>query len=190
MRIAIIAPDGVMAVDGLWRRVDLTGLDARIQALRFDDVAGAGTVEYREDALVEIEVRDQAAEDAAWAAARAAGTPEAEIAIEPILTTVQVRRAPEAIVEWPALAEFVTRWQAAAPVVLPPTQEELDRAARKAALDAEAAADAFIDRLRGAEPQQIKDWVQANVTDLATARAVLARLAVAVAYALNGGTGR
>lgn len=71
-----------------------------------------------------------------------------------------------------------------------PTQEQLDRAARMAALNAEATADEFIDRLRDATPDQIKAYVLANVTDLPSARAFIGKLACAVAYALNGGTGK
>lgn len=61
-------------------------------------------------------------------------------------------------------------------------------ALRRRALAAEAAADPFIDQLRGASAAQIQNWVQANVTDLAGARAAIAKLAVAVAYALGGGS--
>ena len=195
MRIAIVAPDGVMAVNGVWRPVDLTGLDARIQALRFDVAAGVGEIQYRDDATVQVEARDQAAEDAAWAEVRAAGTPEGQIVIGPIYKTLQVRLPSRVITEWSQLAEFVARWRAAAPLPPPePTAEELATlaalAARRAAFDTEAAADAFIDQLRGAAPEEIKAWVQANVADLASARAVLGRLAVAVAYALNGGRGK
>lgn len=71
-----------------------------------------------------------------------------------------------------------------------PTQEEIDRQARRAALSAEAAADAFIDALREATPDQIKTFVQNNVTDLASARLFIGKLACAVAYALNGGQGK
>ena len=69
-------------------------------------------------------------------------------------------------------------------------QVDTDRATRKAALAGEAAADNFIDQLRSATPTQIKNFVTTNVTDLPTARALLVRLAVAVAYALNGGASK
>lgn len=59
--------------------------------------------------------------------------------------------------------------------------------ARRSALDAEAGSDPLIDRLRNATVDQIKTWINNNVTDLPTARAVLARLAVAVAFCLKGG---
>lgn len=73
-----------------------------------------------------------------------------------------------------------------------PAREKADaeRATRKAAVDTEAASDTFIDALRGATPDQIKTWVTNNVTDLPSAKAALAKLACAVAYALNGGTAK
>jgi hypothetical protein len=71
-----------------------------------------------------------------------------------------------------------------------PTAEQIARAERRAALASEAEVDALIEALRSATPAQIVNWVQNNVTDLPSARAVLARLAVAVAYALSGGRDR
>ena len=69
----------------------------------------------------------------------------------------------------------------------PPTPEELARAARRAAWSTEAAADAFIDSLRDVTPAEIKAFVQNNVTDLASARTFISKLACAIAYALSGG---
>lgn len=59
---------------------------------------------------------------------------------------------------------------------------------RKAALDAEAVSDNFIELLRSATPNQIRTFVANNVTDLASAKQLLGRLAVAVAFTLRGGT--
>lgn len=66
-----------------------------------------------------------------------------------------------------------------------PTQVELDETARKAALKTESQTDSFIEQLRLADPTQIKNWVTTNVTDLATARTTIGRLAVAVSYLLT-----
>lgn len=73
------------------------------------------------------------------------------------------------------------------PVPPPPTQEQLDRAARRAALQTESA-DQFIDSLRGATPAQIKTFVQNNTADIGEVRVLLAKLSVALAYALAGGS--
>ena len=63
------------------------------------------------------------------------------------------------------------------------------REMRRQALDAELV-DTFLDKLRSATPDEIRTWVQANVTDLPSAQNAIARLAVAVAYALNGGSAK
>jgi hypothetical protein len=74
-----------------------------------------------------------------------------------------------------------------------PTAEQLAeqaaRAARMQALLVEALADEFIDRLRSATPDQIKTYVQNNVTDLPSAKVFLAKLGCAVAFCLAGGRG-
>lgn len=61
------------------------------------------------------------------------------------------------------------------------------RAARHTELDAAAESDALLVALRGATIAQITTYVTTNVTDLPSARVVLIRLAVAVAYLLRGG---
>lgn len=91
--------------------------------------------------------------------------------------------------DWQAFQAWVAAGGVCQPAD-PPTQAEVDRATRKAALDAEAAADLFIDRLRSATPDQIKTYVQNNVTDFASAKVFIGKLACAVAYALNGGTAK
>lgn len=58
---------------------------------------------------------------------------------------------------------------------------------RKASVKADAEADTFVDKLRSATPAQITQFVQTNVTDLASAKTFLAKLGIAVAYALQGG---
>jgi hypothetical protein len=65
------------------------------------------------------------------------------------------------------------------------TPKEATEQQRRAALDAEVGADAFIQRLRDAPPEQIKTHVQNNVTDLASARLFIGKLACAVANLLG-----
>ena len=91
--------------------------------------------------------------------------------------------------EW---ADYLAHWQAggevdAAPppeaIVLPPEevaarQELADRATMRAAMRA----DAVIQFLRTHTPAEAEAWVQANVTDLASARNALGKLAMIVAY--------
>lgn len=105
------------------------------------------------------------------------------------LEDIEPRLQNEEITDFAPYQIFVDRWTAAAPPPPPPpTQAELDRIARRATLATEAAADTFIDALRGATPDQIRTFVQNNVTDLPSAKLFIAKLAVAVAYALGGGS--
>ena len=46
MRVTIIQEDGVVGVDGVFRSVDLSGLDTEIHAIQFDTVKGKGHIEY------------------------------------------------------------------------------------------------------------------------------------------------
>ena len=91
--------------------------------------------------------------------------------------------------EW---ADYVAHWQSggdvdAAPapeaVVLPP--EEVAARAELAARDVmrdDLRADATIDFLRRNTPADVAAWVDVNVTDLASAKVVLRKLAMIVAY--------
>lgn len=80
------------------------------------------------------------------------------------------------------------RQNGTAVVIDPVAAAEIDtKVNRVSALNAEATADVFIDNLRSATPDQIKTYVQNNITDLASVRQFIGRLACAVAYALNGG---
>lgn len=71
-------------------------------------------------------------------------------------------------------------------------QADAARATRRAAVEVEAGVDVFIDRLRGAAPDQIKAWMDNNLAGVFTAQqlAFLKRVTVAVAYALNGGSSK
>jgi hypothetical protein len=113
MRITIIQDDGVVVVDGVGRPVDLAGLEPAIHAVHFDTELGIGSIEYDLGATVPAEVRDHAAEDAAWAAARAAGKPEAAIDVPVMTKTVQVARPPRAIDDFAPYQAFLDRWMAA-----------------------------------------------------------------------------
>lgn len=67
----------------------------------------------------------------------------------------------------------------------PPTQAELDALAELAARGQMRTAlrvDSTIDYLRTHTPAEVAAWVNANVTDLASARTVLSKMAMIVAY--------
>lgn len=51
MIITVIADDGLVGVNGVFRAVDLAALEADIHAIQFDTVAGRGEIEYRRDPL-------------------------------------------------------------------------------------------------------------------------------------------
>jgi len=105
------------------------------------------------------------------------------------LPDLEPRQENTEITDFQPYQVFMDRWTAAAPPPPPPpTPEEIAKVARRAELATEATIDAFIDALRGATPAQIRTFVQNNVTDLASTKIFLAKLAVAVAYALSGGS--
>jgi len=56
---------------------------------------------------------------------------------------------------------------------------------RREAVTNAARADAVIDKLRTATLQEIVDYVNTNVTDLQSAKALMVKLAVGVAYAIR-----
>lgn len=62
-----------------------------------------------------------------------------------------------------------------------------DLITKREQIRADAQADTFVERLENATPAQIKTFVQNNVTDLASAKQFIAKLAIAVAYTLQGG---
>lgn len=64
-------------------------------------------------------------------------------------------------------------------------QAEANKAARSAVLRSEVLADAVIDKLRNATSAQITQYVQSNVTDIASAKTLLTKLALAIAYILR-----
>jgi hypothetical protein len=89
----------------------------------------------------------------------------------------------------PAVAIFADRVEVVRTVELiplppPPTAQEQAELDRRAAINAEAQADILIEKMRTATPLEIKNYVQNNITNLDTAKAVISRLAVAVSYAL------
>lgn len=64
-------------------------------------------------------------------------------------------------------------------------QTQQSRTQRAIGLESEASADQFIDQLRTATPTQIRNFVTNNVTDLASAKVLLGRMAIAIAYLLR-----
>lgn len=64
--------------------------------------------------------------------------------------------------------------------------EDQARKDRATTLEQQSRTDVLITRLRTATPAEIQNFVQTNVTDLASARAMMIRLAIAVAYLLRG----
>lgn len=59
---------------------------------------------------------------------------------------------------------------------------------RNDALKTEATADVFVDKLRNATGAQIAQYVQTNITDLASAKVLLGKMALALAYLLRNDT--
>jgi len=60
-------------------------------------------------------------------------------------------------------------------------QEEIDSATRKSSFDADATRADLLARLRTATPAQINTYVDANVTDLASARALFKKILLVLA---------
>lgn len=164
MLITIIKSDGVVAVDRVARKVDLSALPAGIAAVQFDTVSGEGTVEYDHTATVGVQVRDFDAE--AMAEAEAGNDREKQQKLQPIYRTVQAPRPPSRVT--PALTAqlqtFVDAWIAAAPPPPDPAavsaaELEAKRAAALRALDDARLQAAALDP--GA-PQAVKDYAAAK----------------------------
>ncbi len=62
---------------------------------------------------------------------------------------------------------------------------DIAKLARAAIVETEANADIFMDRLRNSSPDQIKTFVANNVSDLASAKTLITRMAIAIAYLLR-----
>ena len=138
MRVTINQIDGVVVVDGIGRKVDLSTLDPKIHVIQFDTVKGAGHIEFDPDATIDAQERDADAEAAAYEAALEAPDAAAALAaLQPIYKTVKVRRDNEPLAELTAYQQYVDLWTAAAPPVVAPTLDEL-RAAAGAAVDSRA----------------------------------------------------
>lgn len=115
MRISINQNDGVVGVDGVFRKVDLSEIAGEIHAIQFDTDSGRGVVEFDKGVGAEVMVRDNLAEDAAWEAARKEGVPEKEIDIPVLTKAVFVHRPPEPFTDFAAYQVYLDRWTAAAP---------------------------------------------------------------------------
>src|SRR3954468_20600847 len=102
MKISIIQDDGVVGVDGVFRTVDLSGVNPEIRAIQFDTEKGIGNIEYDAGATIDAQARDFEAERDAQAAA--GDDPVAQAALAPIYKTGLVRRPDEIIKDF-------TPWQ-------------------------------------------------------------------------------
>lgn len=159
MKITIVQDDGVVGVDGVFRKVDVSELAGEIHAIQFDTVLGLGHIEFDDSVTVDQAVRDFEAERAAE---RAAGDDrEMQKKLTQINKTIQVQRPPELITDFGPYQPYLDRWTAAAPP--PPTPAELaaaelQRLRGKAlrALDDQRLAEAALDP---ASPQAVKDYV-------------------------------
>jgi len=193
MHITIIQADGVVGVDGVFRAVDLTGLDPSIHAIQFDTVKGVGHIEYDAGATVEVDVRDQIAEgeahdlavnarraaeqsvaaaetgeekDTAGATLRAASY--AVAALKPIYTKARTRRAPESLTDLTPHQVYLDRWTAAAPPLPPaPTAEQLKTSGleeRRSAALAALNEKMLDDATKDPDaPQAVKDYAAAKI---------------------------
>ena len=64
-------------------------------------------------------------------------------------------------------------------------EKERQNKLRQKDIEQQARADAVVDKFRKATLQQITDYVNVNVTDFASAKALLVKLAIVSAYALR-----
>lgn len=92
MRVTILRADEVVVIDGKRCKLDLSAVDPLIHAVQFDTVLGRGTIEWVPEATDPLEVRDTQGEDALWAAAREAGTPENDISVPVMHKTIRHHR--------------------------------------------------------------------------------------------------
>lgn len=124
MRIVINKDDGLVGVDGVFRKVDLATLDPAIRALQFDTVTASGHLEFHAEATIDVRVRDA---DAEAAALELAGKdPLKQAALVPLYKTVQARRANAALADLTPYQAYLDAWTAAAPPPAPvPTLDEL-----------------------------------------------------------------
>lgn len=116
--------------------------------------------------------------------------PDGDIAVPADVLGFEVAEPADAIA-WPVPAGLSAgreAWSVVDTTTDPPTLA-LDPASADAAIKAQvdeaARVDNLIDKLRTATPAEIQDWMQTNVTDLASARNALTRLAIGLAYALR-----
>jgi len=64
MRITIVQADGVVGIDGDFRKVDLSALDPAIHGVQFDTERATGKIEFDPLAKEEVDARDLDAEAA------------------------------------------------------------------------------------------------------------------------------
>lgn len=161
MRITIVQDDGVVGVDGVFRKVDVSELAGEIFAIQFDTVRGAGHIEFDADFTAEVDVRDFEAERAAEL--EAGEDREKQALLKPIMKKARVRREPLEIKDFTPYQVYLDRWAAAASP--PPSANEIaaralgqKRLAAVRALEDAHLAQAMLDP---AAPQAVKDYVAA-----------------------------
>lgn len=116
--------DGIVGVDGVFRKVDLSDLDPAVHAVQFDDIEGRGHIEYKPTSTVLVEVRDFDAERIAEA--EAGDDREKQKKLKMIMRTVKAPRPPERISDFAPYRHYVDHWETAAPP--PPTPEQIQQA--------------------------------------------------------------
>lgn len=107
MKITIVRPDKV-GVDGVYREVDLSDLDPKIQSIQFDDQRMTGIIEFISSAETMGNVRDFEAEKEAYDKALREGTNLNKL--QPIFKAVTVRRPPQKIDSFESFQYLLVRW--------------------------------------------------------------------------------
>ena len=91
-------------------------------------------------------------------------------------------RSPDVIMDRAAFQPFIDRWTAAAPLPPPPpTPEELAEQARQQAIKDDALRIQLVTRLTTATNLEISNYVDVQVTDLASARTMFKRILLILA---------
>ena len=195
MKILIVPNDHVVLVDGEARPVDLSDLIGEHRCVRFDTDAGAGIEEFLDDVADDVQARDHDAEAAAWAAARAAGTPENEIDVPVMQKTIKVHRRARPFIDFAPFQAALDRWTKAKPNSDRPgpgyswdttlgqwvlSQADADEENRLTAFDTAikaatygAVQPATLDQLKAMSNAQFSAWFDANVTTAAQAIGLL-----------------
>lgn len=178
MRIQVNA-NGIISVDGEVRQVDVSDLDPEIEAIYFDTERSLGIIQYFDNILVDMQVRDFDAEREAEAYAREHNLKAPE---EPLYKTVKVPKPNREFTTYNTIQTWHERWQAAPPPPPPPEiPPEVLEESERLRQDREQAADdqvlagspvTFRD-LRQMNRAQARAWWDANVTTAANRDRIL-----------------